>query len=76
MVSAMLILDTEMENRGEYPTASQILQDWAARLWAWLRWQALPEKARPLHERDGLARESGKGEESIDTQDCGTGLIL
>ena len=76
MVSAMLILDTELENRGEYPTASQPLQDWAARLWAWLRWQARPEKARSLRGRDGLAHDVSKGEEPIDAQDCGTGLIL
>ena len=57
----MLILDTEMEKTNEYPTAGQILQSWAARLWAWLRRQPQPRLAH---------------EESIDTEDCGTGLIL
>jgi hypothetical protein len=57
----MLIMDTEMENTGEYPTASQLLQNWAARLWAWLRRQPQPKDAR---------------EEAIDSEDCGTGLIL
>ncbi len=65
-LSAMLILDTETENRGEYPTASQILQSWAARLWAWLRRQP-----RPAGKGELLA-----GEETIDGQDCGMGLIL
>ena len=60
----MLILDTEMETRSEYPPASQIVQNWAARLWAWLRRQPQPE------------REAVAGEESMETQDCGTGLIL
>ena len=57
----MLIMDTEMENTGEYPTASQLLQSWAARLWAWLRRQPQPKDAH---------------EEAIDSEDCGTGLIL
>ena len=42
-MSAMLILDTEMENTSEFPTVSQLLQSWAARLWAWLRRQPQPE---------------------------------
>jgi hypothetical protein len=62
----MLILDTETENRGEYPAVSQLLQIWAGRLWAWLRRQPQP-KAK---------REFLVGEETIDGQDCGTGLIL
>jgi hypothetical protein len=57
----MLILDTEMENTGEFPTVSQLLQSWATRLWAWLRRHPQPEDKR---------------EESIGTEDCGTGLIL
>ena len=57
----MLILDTEMEKTNEYPTAGQILQSWAARLWAWLRRQPQPKLA---------------GEESIEEQDNNTGLIL
>ena len=60
-VSAMLILDTEMESTGEYPTVGQLLQSWAARLWAWLRRQPQPEVDR---------------EEWQNGQDCGTGLIL
>ena len=57
----MLILDTEMENTSEFPTVSQLLQSWAARLWAWLRRQTQPEV---------------EGGESKNRQDCGTGLIL
>jgi hypothetical protein len=57
----MLILDTDLDNRGEYPPASHLLQGWAARLWAWLRRQPQPEDKR---------------EELIGTEDCGTGLIL
>jgi len=64
-VSAMLILDTELENRGEFPTVGQLLQIWAARLWAWLRRQPQPEIAR-----DRAHEEWKNG------QDCGTGLIL
>jgi hypothetical protein len=59
--SIMLIMDTESENRGEYPTASQLLQDWAARLRAWLRRQPEPET---------------EGAEPTEEQDGGTGLIL
>ena len=57
----MLILDTEMENRGEYPTASQLVQGWAARLWAWLRRQPEPENEHA---------------KSTEERDNGTGLIL
>ena len=64
-VSAMLILDTEMENTSEYPTVGQLLQSWAARLRAWLRRQPQPEIARDI-----------AGEEWKNGQDCGTGLIL
>ena len=71
MVSAMLILDTEVQNESEYPTAGQLLQDWVARLWAWLRWRARHKKASSWREHD-----VSKAEESIETQDCGTGLIL
>ena len=60
-MSAMLILDTEMDNTDEYPTASQLLQGWAARLWAWLRRQPEPES---------------EGAEPTAEQDSGTGLIL
>ena len=61
----MLILDTEMESTGEFPTVGQLLQSWAARLRAWLRRQPQPEIARDR------AREEWKN-----GQDCGTGLIL
>ena len=67
----MLILDTEMESTGEFPTVSQLLQSWAARLRAWLRRQPLPEITRDEITRDFIA-----GEESKNGQDCGTGLIL
>ena len=69
-VSAMLILDTEMESTGEFPTVSQLLQSWAARLRAWLRRQPQPEISAMIT-RDFIARE-----ESKNGQDCGTGLIL
>ena len=62
----MLILDTEMESTGEFPTVSQLLQSWAARLRAWLRRQPQPEIQRDL-----LA-----GEEWKNGQDCDTGLLL
>ena len=67
----MLILDTEMESAGEFPTVSQLLQSWAARLWAWLRRQPQPEI-----QREELARNLLAGEEWKDGQDRGTGLIL
>ena len=67
----MLILDTEMDNTHEFPTVSQLLQDWAARLWAWLRRQPQPETKRDEFAREQLAREK-----TIDGQDCDTGLIL
>jgi hypothetical protein len=70
-VSAMLILDTELESTGEFPTVSQLLQSWAARLWAWLRRQPQPEIKRDEIRRDFIA-----GKESKNGQDCGTGLIL
>jgi len=57
----MLILDTEMENTGEFSTVSQLLQSWAARLRAWLRRQPQPETER------GNAN---------DEQDPGPGLLL
>ena len=57
----MLILDTDLESTGEFPTVSQLLQSWAARLWAWLRRQPQPKVER---------------EEWQNGQDCGTGLIL
>jgi hypothetical protein len=57
----MLILDTEMENTGEFVAVRQLLRSWAARLWAWLRRQPQPATER---------------EESKNLQDCGTGLIL
>jgi hypothetical protein len=57
----MLILDTEMENTGEFSTVSQLLQSWAARLRAWLRRQPQPETER---------------ENANDEQDPGPGLLL
>ncbi len=57
----MLILDTEMENTGEFPTVGQLLQSWAARLRAWLRRQPQPETGR---------------EKASDRQESDTGLIL
>ena len=66
MVSAMLILDTEMETRSEVPPASQLLRGWAARLRAWLR-----QEPQPDGERD-----KSTGEESTKGQDDGMGLIL
>ena len=62
----MLILDTEIESTSEFPTASQLFQSWAARLWAWLRRQ--PQSA--------AKRELLASEETIHEQDCGMGLIL
>jgi hypothetical protein len=60
-VSAMLILDTEMEYTNELPAASQLLRIWVARLWARLRRRPQPETQ---------AGEYKNG------QDRGTGLIL
>ena len=57
----MLILDTEVENTGEFPAVHQLLRSWAARLWAWWRRQPQPDIER---------------EKSKDGQDRGTGLIL
>ena len=57
----MLILDTELDNTTELPSARQLLQGWTARLWAWLRRQPQPETEREQFE-------SG--------QDCDRGLIL
>ncbi len=57
----MLILDTEMENTGEFPAVDQLLQNWAARLRAWLRRQPQPEIER---------------EEASDGRDSDTGLLL
>jgi hypothetical protein len=57
----MLILDTEMENTGEFPTVGQLLQSWAARLRVWLRRQPQPETER---------------EDASNGRDAGTGLIL
>jgi hypothetical protein len=57
----MLILDTELENTSEFPAVRQLLREWAARLWAWLRRQPQP---------------AFECEESTTGQDRGTGLIL
>jgi len=73
-VSAMLILDTELENRSEFPAASQLVQSWAARLWTWLRREPRPQRQEITD--DFLAGEAAAGEDSIEVQDCGTGLIL
>jgi hypothetical protein len=45
-VSAMLILDTELENTNEFPAVRQLLREWVARLWAWLRRQPQPSLER------------------------------
>ena len=54
-VSAMLILDTELESTSEFPAVRQLLREWAARLWAWLRRQPQPELD---HEEPATGRES------------------
>ena len=54
-VSAMLILDTELESAREFPAVRQLLREWAARLWAWLRRQPQPELD---HEEPATGRES------------------
>lgn len=53
-VSAMLILDTELENEREFPAVRQLLREWAARLWAWLRRQPQPalEQEEPATGRE------------------------
>jgi hypothetical protein len=54
-VSAMLILDTELENTSEFPAVRQLLREWAARLWAWLRRQPQPAFE---HEEPATGQES------------------